>query len=96
MAAVKYVLSYRAVPEFLPLAQQHGPAHVARFREFAARGDLLMIGLMEEPMNGDAMGVFSSRESAEEFVAGDPFVAYGVVAEWSIRAWREVLVSDPP
>ena len=36
-----------------------------------------MVGRLDEPMNGDAMGIFASREAAEEFVAGDPFVRAG-------------------
>ena len=52
---------------------------------------LLMVGTFDEPMNGDAMGVFTTREAAEEFVAGDPFVVHGVVAEWTVRPWNEVL-----
>ncbi|MFD2094186.1 YciI family protein [Blastococcus deserti] len=47
-----------------------------------------------EPMNGDAMGIFTSREAAEEFVAGDPFVVNGVVASWSVRPWNEILQSS--
>ncbi len=88
---MKYVMTYRAVENFLPLAQQHGPAHVARLHEFHARGVLLMVGTVEEPMNGDAMGIFTSREAAEEFIAGDPFVRNGVVASWTVRPWDEVL-----
>ena len=88
---MKYVMTYRAVEDFLPLAQQHYPAHAERVREFAGRGDLLMVGTFDEPMDGAAMGVFSSREAAEEFIAGDPFVLNGVVAEWSVRPWNEVL-----
>ena len=42
-------------------------------------------------MNGDAMGVFTTREAAEEFVAGDPSVLHGVVAGHSVRPWNEVL-----
>jgi uncharacterized protein len=91
---VKYVMTYRAVEDFLPLAQQHGPAHVARLHEFRDRGVLLMVGTFDEPMNGDAMGVFTSREAAEEFIAGDPFVVNGVVAEWAVRPWNEVLQPD--
>ncbi len=91
---MKYVMTYRAVDDFLPLAQQNYPAHSARVREFSDRGVLLMVGTMDEPMNGDAMGVFTTREAAEEFVAGDPFVLNGVVAEWTIRAWNEVLQPD--
>ena len=88
---MKYVMTYRAVEDFLPLAQQHGPAHVARLHEFHDRGVLLMVGVLDEPMNGDAMGVFTTREAAEEFVAGDPFVVNGVVASWAVRPWNEVL-----
>ena len=32
---MKYVMTYRAVEDFLPLAQQHGAAHGERLREFA-------------------------------------------------------------
>ena len=35
---MKYVMTYRAVDDFLPLAREHGPAHVARCREFHERG----------------------------------------------------------
>jgi uncharacterized protein len=37
------------------------------------------------------MGVFTTREAAEEFIAGDPFVRHGVVASWTVRPWNEVL-----
>lgn len=88
----KHVMSYRAAEGFLPLAQEHGPAHVARLREFHARGVLLMVGTLQEPFDGSALGVFTTREAAEEFIAGDPFVLNGVVASWTVRAWDEVLV----
>jgi uncharacterized protein YciI len=64
---------------------------VARLHEFRDRGLLLMVGTFDEPMNGDAMGVFTTREAAEEFIAGDPFVLGGVVASSSVRPWNEVL-----
>jgi len=91
---MRYVLTYRAVADFLPLARANYPTHAARVQEFSGRGVLLMIGTLDEPMNGDAMGVFTTREAAEEFVAGDPFVVNGVVAEWAIRPWQEVLRAD--
>jgi hypothetical protein len=50
-----------------------------------------MVGTFDEPMNGEAMGVFTTREAAEEFIAGDPFVVNGVVASWAVRPWNEVL-----
>jgi hypothetical protein len=42
-------------------------------------------------MDGSAMGVFTSREAAEEFVSGDPFVLHGVVRSRRIRQWDELL-----
>jgi len=92
---MKYVLTYHAVDDFLPLAREHFPAHQAYYQRFVERGELLLIGPMTEPQNGDAMGVFASREAAEEFVSADPFVVNGVVAEWSLRGWNEVLAPDP-
>jgi uncharacterized protein len=38
------------------------------------------------------MAIFSTREAAEEFVEGDPFVLNGVVSNWHIREWDEMLV----
>jgi uncharacterized protein YciI/uncharacterized protein YndB with AHSA1/START domain len=86
----KYVLTYASVPDYAPLARQHLPAHLARLMEFHARGDLLLVGVLTEPVNGDAMAVFTSREAAEEFVADDPFVLNKVVATWTIRPWQEI------
>ena len=38
------------------------------------------------------MSIFTSREAAEEFARGDPFVLNGVVSNWFVREWDEVLV----
>ena len=72
----------------------HGEAHVARLHEFHDRGVLLMAGPLLEPMNGESMAIFTSREAGEEFVRGDPFVLHGVVADWHLRPWDEALVPD--
>ncbi|HXO22753.1 MAG TPA: YciI family protein [Thermoanaerobaculia bacterium] len=45
---------------------------------------------MADPTAG-AIGIFTSREAAEEFIRDDPFVVNGVVAKWTIREWNEVL-----
>jgi uncharacterized protein YciI len=88
---MKYLLQYLPGEDFLPLAREHGPAHVARLREFAARGVLLMAGSLDDPPTGAALGVFTTREAAEEFARDDPFVRHGVVATWTVRPWNEVL-----
>ena len=50
-----------------------------------------MIGTFADPQEQGAMAIFTTREAAEEFVAGDPFVLNGVVRSWEIREWNEVL-----
>jgi uncharacterized protein len=94
MSGMKHVLRYTAVEDFMPLAMANGEAHVARLHEFHARGVLLMAGPMHEPMNGDSLAVFTTREAAEEFVRDDPFVLNGVVATWDLRPWDEALAPD--
>lgn len=40
------------------------------------------------------MGVFATREAAEEFVRVDPFLLEGVVQTWELREWREAIASS--
>jgi uncharacterized protein len=65
---------------------------VARSRELHAAGTLLMAGAFlntpTEPLT--TMAVLTSREAAEDFVRGDPFVQMGKVKEWSIREWADM------
>jgi uncharacterized protein YciI len=86
---VKYVMEYHPSEGFLPLARQHIAGHRARLQEFYDRGLLLMAGPLDEPPSGQALGIFTTREGAEEFVAGDPFVRNGVVARYEIRAFAD-------
>ena len=87
---MKIVMTYEVSPEGMAKAREHFPAHRARLDEFHARGTLLMAGPWANPMEG-ALAVFTSREAAEEFAQGDPFVTNGVVATWALREWNEVL-----
>jgi uncharacterized protein len=88
---MKYVVFYEAGDDVAAKAPVHFPAHRAWYQEFHRRGQLLMIGPFASVRDG-AMGVFTSREAAEEFVGGDPFIRNGVVSGWFIREWNEALV----
>ena len=81
---------YETEPEGLAKAPAHFADHRKRLDEFHARGLLLMAGPLMGP-NDRALGVFKTREAAEEFIREDPFVLNGVVSKWSIREWNEVL-----
>ena len=68
-------------------------ARISRSNELHRQGKVLMAGGIRnnpsEPFT--TMGVFYSRENAEEYVKGDPFVLNGMVSEWHIVEWANVL-----
>ena len=87
---MKYVMFYELAPDGMSKAAANFPSHRARLDVFHERGTLLMAGNWTEPPGG-AIGIFTTREAANEFVREDPFVLNGVVGKWSIREWNEVL-----
>jgi uncharacterized protein YciI len=89
---VKYVLFYESADDVLSKAPLHFSAHKDRSDDFYGRGDLLMVGVFGNPQEEGSMGIFTTREAAEEFANGDPFVLHGVVRAWHIREWHESLV----
>jgi uncharacterized protein YciI len=84
---MKFVSFYDVAPEALPLIMEHFPAHRARLEEFHARGVLIAAGPLGTPPTS-AMGIFTSREAAEKFIKGDPFVIHGIVASWRVVEWN--------
>ena len=91
---MKFVLFYEAAPDFRAKVLLHIEAHRALWRSFSADGRLLMIGPFADEPAGGAMGVFTSRGAAEDFVAHDPFVTSGLVAKWTVREWMKALVPE--
>jgi uncharacterized protein YciI len=87
----KYVLFYQSADDLRSKAAAHFPGHNARVQEFHGRGTLLMIGTFGNPQEEGAMSIFTTRETAEEFAKGDPFVVNGVVRSWKVLEWNESL-----
>jgi uncharacterized protein YciI len=87
---MKYVMVYETAPNGLEKARENYPAHRARLDEFHAQGTLIMAGPLIPPDHG-ALGIFTTREAAQAFIDGDPFVLNGVVGQWRIEEWNEVL-----
>jgi uncharacterized protein len=92
---MKAVVFYESAPDVAARASSHMAEHQARWAEFGRRAELLMIGPFANPQEEGSMGIFTTREAAEEFVRGDPFVLNGVVQNWYIRDWIEALVPEP-
>lgn len=83
-------------------AQQRAPEtlaeHVRRSAELHAQGHVLMAGAFLEPDADDGhlrtMAICPSREAADDFVAGDPFVRNGQVLAHRIRPWANMFARD--
>ena len=85
--------TYASLEEVREVAPDDLAAHVARSKQWHEEGRLVMAGAFldrpEEPVN--TMGVLISREDAEEYVAGDPFVLKGMATCSDIRPWANML-----
>lgn len=78
-------------------AAQEVAEHIARSKHLHEAGTLLMSGAFldrpDEPVR--TMAVLVSREAAEEYLRGDPFVLKGQVKRWYIREWANMFYIPP-
>jgi uncharacterized protein len=93
--AIRFVLSFETAYASLDDAMQRAPddirAHLARTSEFHARGVLLEAGAFRAAGPLRTMAIFATREAAEEYAAGDPFVLNGMVTAHSIDEWTDAV-----
>lgn len=76
------------------LVMETYPRHAAFVEEFAKSGDLIAIGTFDNPAENGSMGIFTTQDAANRFIAGDPFQTEGLVAKHRILAW-DALVYGP-
>lgn len=84
---MRIVSFYEMAPDGLSKIKALYPAHRARLEEFHSRGVLIDAGPLGNPPES-AMGIFTTREAAEEFIQGDPFVTNGAVSTWRLVEWN--------
>jgi uncharacterized protein YciI len=87
----RFVVFYEPADDVLTVGAPHMPAHSAHVDAAAQRGDLLAVGVFEDPQRHGSMCVLVSREAAERFVREDPFVVHGVVRSHRILEWHDIL-----
>ena len=87
---MKTVMFYEIASDGISKAMTHIDGHRARLKAFHEKGVLLMAGPFANPAEG-TLDIFTSRDAAEEFIQGDPFVIYGVAGKWRLVEWNEVL-----
>ncbi len=92
-----FVISGTTIEEVIASAPEALAAHVKRSKELQQQGKLLMAGALLHNTPGEplmTMGVFPTRAAAEAYAAGDPFVLNGMVTDWYIREWANILVES--
>lgn len=87
-----YLLTYRLAPDYLERRPAFRAEHLALAWEASKRGDLVLGGAVEEPLD-TAMLLFAGDgpEAAEAFARADPYVAQGLVERWTVRRWNTVV-----
>ena len=91
---MRWVLLYDLVDDYLDRRPALRDQHLELARAAHARGELLLAGALADPYDR-ALLVFAGDgpEIAEEFARNDPYVINGLVTEWHVRQWNEVLTS---
>jgi uncharacterized protein YciI len=94
-----FILFYDVVDGFVDKRVQYRSLHLDHVRKAYERGELVLGGALEEPVDG-AVLVFNvlSRETVERFAETDPYVINGLVTQWRVRKWMTVIGegSTPP
>ena len=65
------------------------PRHKAVVDAFKARGEVIGIGPFANLGN---MGIFRTREAAEEFAKQDRFILEGLIKSFVIRDWNDTML----
>ncbi|VVE24101.1 hypothetical protein PIN31115_03295 [Pandoraea iniqua] len=87
-----YLLTYELVDDYLDRRAEYRDAHLALAWQAADRGELLLAGALEDPVDTAAL-LFEgeSAASAEAFANADPYVRNGLVKSWRVRPWKTVV-----
>lgn len=90
-----YLLTYHLAADYLERRPQYREPHLALARQAVERGELVLGGAVEDPVD-TALLLFAgdSPEAAEAFAKADPYVTAGVVERWTVRRWATVVGRD--
>ena len=87
-----YLLFYDTADDYLERRTGYRAAHLDHARGAVARGELVLGGALNDPVDG-AVLVFQceSPAAAETFAETDPYVLNGLVRKWTVREWTVVI-----
>lgn len=87
-----YALIYETVDDYAARRAEFREMHLRMAREVRERGDLVLAGAFDDPVDR-ALLIFrvDDKSKIEEFVRNDPYVVNGLVKKWEVRPWRVVV-----
>ena len=86
---------YDVVDDYVTRRAPYRAEHIARAREAAKKGELVLGGALAGPADGVVV-LFrgDSPAAAEAFAREDPYVKHGLVTAWRVREWTTVVGTD--
>ncbi|BDU73047.1 YciI-like protein [Mesoterricola silvestris] len=90
-----FLLIYDYIPEILERRGAFRAEHLALARQYQDRNELLLGGVLTEPVDS-AILLFQGEGpgGAEAFAKADPYVRNGLVTRWQVRQWMTVVGRD--
>lgn len=85
-----WLLRYRFAPDYLARRATFRAEHLRLAWEAADGGTLILGGAAGDPPD-EGLLVFTTRAAAEGFAAADPYVAEGLVRDWTLKPWTTVV-----
>lgn len=90
-----YALIYETADDYVARRAEFREMHLRMAREVRERGELLLAGAFDDPVDR-ALLVFrvDDKSKVEEFARNDPYVVNGLVKKWEVRCWKVVVGND--
>lgn len=87
-----YALIYETADDYVARRAEFRELHLRIAREARGRGDLILGGAFDEPVDR-ALLVFrvDDKNKVEDFARKDPYVVNGLVKKWEVRPWKVVV-----
>lgn len=89
-----FILLYEVVDDYVKKRAPFREEHLRIADEAVEKGQLLLGGAFDNPVDGAAL-VFKAddRSVVENFVRNDPYVKNGLITDWKVREWTVVIGS---
>lgn len=87
-----YLLYYEKSGDYAERQKPYLDSHREHLDRAVERGELILAGSLQDPVDGSALLVFKgdSEAAAEKFAREDPYVIEGIISKWWIRRWDTV------